>query len=364
MVEQAEQYFNNGIDFADLGRYAEAVASYDKAIAINPDYAGVWNYRGIALGKLGRHAEAVASFDKAIDFNPNHASALLNCRGFSLSQLGRYEEALASYDKAIDINPDDAELWDARGVVLGKLDRHGQAHASYVRASTLNPNSIKICEGIRNELKELKRYDEAFAANNRVIQLDPMNKSALSEKNELLTKIHLEQQQKREKDDRITLIQRIKEAELFGAIPSSIKDAVQQPDTLQYPDEVIALLSQLEKFLNTAHPQIKLVLSCKQIPLSTWGQVKVSITNEGSAHAKNVTLKFSDVVEVRRVKKGLDVLAGETQQYEISIKTTEWGTIPVDITAIYCDVCEKSYLDTIELDIEVTEKLKMNSTDE
>ena len=47
-----------------------AVASYDRAIAINPGYADVWVLRGLALGELGRYKEAIASYDRAIAINP------------------------------------------------------------------------------------------------------------------------------------------------------------------------------------------------------------------------------------------------------------------------------------------------------
>jgi len=49
---------------ANLARYSEAVISYDKAIAVNPDFADAWYNRGIALEKLGRYSEADTSFEK------------------------------------------------------------------------------------------------------------------------------------------------------------------------------------------------------------------------------------------------------------------------------------------------------------
>ena len=59
----------------ELGRHAEAVDSYDKGLAINPDDASAWFIRGAELGILGLHTEALASFDKAIAINPEDAYA-------------------------------------------------------------------------------------------------------------------------------------------------------------------------------------------------------------------------------------------------------------------------------------------------
>jgi tetratricopeptide (TPR) repeat protein len=72
---QTDQYYNEGKNIAKLGQYTDAVTSYDKAIAINPDYAEAWFNRGVTLTYLGRHSEAVTSYDKAIAIKPDYAEA-------------------------------------------------------------------------------------------------------------------------------------------------------------------------------------------------------------------------------------------------------------------------------------------------
>ena len=46
MDDQAKQYYNEGLEFFKLGRYSEAITSFDKAIDIKLDYAEAWNIRG------------------------------------------------------------------------------------------------------------------------------------------------------------------------------------------------------------------------------------------------------------------------------------------------------------------------------
>jgi tetratricopeptide (TPR) repeat protein len=43
----------------------------DKAIEFKPDYHEAWNNRGSVLGYLGRFEEAIASYDKALEINPH-----------------------------------------------------------------------------------------------------------------------------------------------------------------------------------------------------------------------------------------------------------------------------------------------------
>ena len=100
---------------SDLKRPEEALASYDKALAIRPDYAEALSNRGNALQDLKRPEEALASYDKALAIRPDYAEALSN-RGLALQDLKRPEEALASYDKALAIRPDYPEALFNRGL--------------------------------------------------------------------------------------------------------------------------------------------------------------------------------------------------------------------------------------------------------
>jgi len=360
MVDRAYEYKLEGNIFISHGQYTEALASYDKAIAITPNDTLLWQNRGAALHKLERYVEALASYDKAIAIDPN-VSGLWQNRGAALHKLERYVEALASYNKAIDIDPNHANVWCWRGNALNNLGRYAEAIASCDKAIAIKPDYADAWSYKGNALKELNRYEEAITAYDRAIQLDPKIESAFVGKNELLTKQN--EQQNREKKDRKTLIQRIKEVEYFGILPSRLKNTVQQPDTLQYPDEVIATISQLDEFLTTARPQINLVLKCEQVMLDRWEIGKISITNDGSAHAKNVTFELSDDLDVRHVKN-VDVPFGETKRLEIQLKAKVSGRIPLDIIVTYSDARDKSYSETFDFDIDVTEKLKVNPQNE
>ena len=55
-----------------------AIASYDQAIALKPDYAEAHCNRGIALEELWQLDAAVANYDQAIAFKPDYAEAYWN----------------------------------------------------------------------------------------------------------------------------------------------------------------------------------------------------------------------------------------------------------------------------------------------
>jgi protein O-GlcNAc transferase len=81
------------------------LASYDKALAIKPNYADALNNRGNTLRDLKRFGDALVSYDKALAIKPDSADTLYN-RGIALRGLKRFNEALESTDKALAVKPD------------------------------------------------------------------------------------------------------------------------------------------------------------------------------------------------------------------------------------------------------------------
>ncbi len=116
-------------------RLADAVASYEHAIALRPSAASYTN-RGNVLRQLQRIEEALDSYDHAIALNPHYAE-IHNNRGSALQELGRFDEAAASYRHAIALNPQYAEAYSNLGVALTKLRRFDEALAMLDRAIAL-----------------------------------------------------------------------------------------------------------------------------------------------------------------------------------------------------------------------------------
>ena len=75
-----------------------------KATAINPHSAAACWHMGIALADLRRPEEAVASFDRALELQPDYVEALVN-RGNLLQELRRPEDALRSFSRAVELRP-------------------------------------------------------------------------------------------------------------------------------------------------------------------------------------------------------------------------------------------------------------------
>ncbi len=167
-----EVWYLRGLALFNLGRFKEVIASYDKAIEIKPDFHEAWYFRGLALDNLGRFEEAIASYDQAIEIKPDYHKAWYGgC--VALVNLGRYEEAIASYDQAIEIKPDYHEAWYGRGVALRNLGRNEEAIASYDQAIEIKPDYHEAWYGRGVALRNLGRNEEVIASYDKAIEIKP-----------------------------------------------------------------------------------------------------------------------------------------------------------------------------------------------
>lgn len=112
-ANQPVVFYNCGIGLAHFNRFDEALASYDRAIALKPDFAEAHNNRGLVLEDLMRLDEALASYDRAIALKSDYAGACNN-RGNVLFDMNRFEDALESYDRALALNPDAEFIYGMR----------------------------------------------------------------------------------------------------------------------------------------------------------------------------------------------------------------------------------------------------------
>ncbi len=167
-----EAWGNRGVALHNLGRFEEVIASYDKALEIKPDLHQAWYNRGVALADLGRWAEAIASWDQALEIKPDKHEAWNN-RGIALGNLGRFEQAIASYDRALEIKPDFHLAWLIRGVALRNLGRFAEAIASYDRALEIKPDKHEAWYNRGVALRNLGRLEEAIASYDRALEIKP-----------------------------------------------------------------------------------------------------------------------------------------------------------------------------------------------
>src|SRR6476661_1572382 len=114
-----------------LGQYNAAMASYDRALKLDPNYQDIWLNRGALLCDfLNRPQEAFACFKRAVEIAPDNPLAWYN-QGNALRHLERYQEAIASYEKAIELEPDYHDALRERDWLSCLVEYKQQKNLSY-----------------------------------------------------------------------------------------------------------------------------------------------------------------------------------------------------------------------------------------
>ncbi|PZV17274.1 MAG: hypothetical protein DCF22_03675 [Leptolyngbya sp.] len=101
-------YMRGNLLNKDLRDYPQAIASYDRALLINPSFADAWMGKGRAQHELGQYTNALDAFTRSLQLNPNLTVALI-LQSKTLTALGRRTEAIASLQRALQLQPTNPE---------------------------------------------------------------------------------------------------------------------------------------------------------------------------------------------------------------------------------------------------------------
>ncbi len=144
-AKTAEEYFQSGNAYFDLGNLSEAISNLTKAIEINPSLAKAYNNRGFAYFKQGNLPQAVSDFTKVIEINPTDANAYYS-RGFIYGKQSNFTQAISDFSKAIEIDPNLAKAYINRGGSYYNIKEYDKAWADVHKAeglgSAVNPEFI------------------------------------------------------------------------------------------------------------------------------------------------------------------------------------------------------------------------------
>jgi tetratricopeptide (TPR) repeat protein len=173
-IEKTEVYCNGlGVFYWYRKDYGEAIKCYDKAIELNPDYAGAWYSKGNVLAyNLSKYDDAIECYNKALKIDQNNAYAWYG-KGLALNNLEKYSEAIQSYDRAIEIDPNSASAWYGKGLALRNLGKYNEAIECYDKALEIDQNMAYALHGKGVAFSNLGKYNEAIECYDKALEINP-----------------------------------------------------------------------------------------------------------------------------------------------------------------------------------------------
>jgi len=175
--DDPDHLLGQGVALLRTGRPADALARFDRALALRPDFAGAHANRGAALGSMRRLPQALAAFDAALASQPTNAHLLTN-RGHVLRDLGRLEEAADSFARAAAAMPTLAQAHAGHAAMAMRLGRWDEAIASHDRVLALLPADREALFGRAQALAATFDLTGAVAAFDTLLRHHPDNVAA------------------------------------------------------------------------------------------------------------------------------------------------------------------------------------------
>lgn len=155
---EAIALYEKGNALVAADNLSEAIAAYNQAVALEPDYYEAWDARADALNRNGQFSSALESSSRALAINSSYLPGWIN-RGQILYNLGYvyedqmkdpvkaneyYLQQVQAFEKAIALDPSNADAWFNKAYALAGLKRYDEAIAAFDKVKELNPAYPKI----------------------------------------------------------------------------------------------------------------------------------------------------------------------------------------------------------------------------
>jgi adenylate cyclase len=174
--------------------FAEAVGFYERAIALDAEYAPAW--AGLATVHCllyewcGSRASDLEAADRAsriaMQLAPGLADARL-ARGYTLSNLRRYAEAVEHFEAAILINPNLFDAWYYFGRAAFAAGEIKRSIEVWERGAEVRRDDFECAHLAAQSLRLLGRHHESLALyreslrrSERLLEVNPRNARVLS----------------------------------------------------------------------------------------------------------------------------------------------------------------------------------------
>ena len=159
----ADDFFIAAQEKSQKGDYQNAIADYNRALALNPQFDEIYFRRGIARSLTKDWQGAEADYTRAIEVKPQHAEAYLH-RGSTRNLLANWQGAKSDFDLVLTLEPNLSSAYVGRGIASCELKNCQSGLKDYDRAIALDPNNAETYTRIAFAYHQLGNNRSAIAS--------------------------------------------------------------------------------------------------------------------------------------------------------------------------------------------------------
>ena len=139
-AEAAGGLFNRGRALFDDGEFERAIAYFDEAISLSPDFAAAYLNRGLAFLWASEFELAVRDFSRALSFGPCFYAHFNRGLAFLALHDGYWMAALDDLTHSIRLNDAFLDAYIHRGILFWGIGRSAEAIADFEAALRVDPD--------------------------------------------------------------------------------------------------------------------------------------------------------------------------------------------------------------------------------
>ena len=126
-----------------LGRFDEVIEAFDRYLETGKPQESVYRGRGLARAELGQYAGAIEDFTKALELH--RTSAVQAYRGWTHLVVDAPKLALRDFELAIELDPSNGDAYSGRGFVRASQGHYREALQQTPRRHSTVVRPRRVC---------------------------------------------------------------------------------------------------------------------------------------------------------------------------------------------------------------------------
>ena len=174
---KVQSHYNLGLAYYHHGKTEKAIAAYQTAIHLEPNFADAYGGLGVIYWRTGDLDAAIRHCQKAIKIAPKNIEFHQNLTQIYW-QKEIYDRAAIGYRIILELNPLDENALHRLGIILLSRQEYDEAVSCFQKVLQINPDNALTHGALGTAYYKLGEAGPAIHEFQEVLRLDPQNPNA------------------------------------------------------------------------------------------------------------------------------------------------------------------------------------------